>query len=108
MKRNYACKSGRVAGILGQRKRESLKIRRKDNRLILLNKDMKSNVRIYSYTDDLIHKIRRSRNQHSAKFQAHTASKNIYECSFFPQTLRDWNGLPDSLTSYAEVSDDCV
>ena len=27
---------------------------------------------------------------------------------FFFQTIRDWNELPDSLISYAEMSDDCV
>ena len=26
----------------------------------------------------------------------------------FPQTIRDWNGLPDSLFSTAEMSDACV
>ena len=26
----------------------------------------------------------------------------------FPQTIRDWNELPDSLISSAEMSDDCV
>ena len=28
--------------------------------------------------------------------------------SFFPQTIRDWNDLPDSLFSTAEMSYDCV
>ena len=27
---------------------------------------------------------------------------------FLPQTIRDWNELPDSLISSAELSDDCV
>ena len=34
-----------------------------------------------------------------------------YKClftQFFPQTIRDWNELPDSLISSAELSDDCV
>ena len=31
-----------------------------------------------------------------------------YKSSFFPQTIRDWNDLPDSLVSSAEMSDDCV
>ena len=33
--------------------------------------------------------------------------KEAYKSSFFPQTIRDWNDLPDSLIS-AEMSDDCV
>ena len=28
--------------------------------------------------------------------------------SFFPQTIRDWNALPDSLISSAEDAEDCV
>ena len=31
-----------------------------------------------------------------------------YTSSFFPQTTRDWNDLPDSLISSTEMSDDCV
>ena len=53
-------------------------------------------------TDDLIPKNRRCRNQHPL------ASKEAYKSSFFPQTIRDWNDLPDSLISSAEMSDDCV
>ena len=40
--------------------------------------------------------------------QIPTASLDAYKCSFFPQTIRDWNDLPDSLISSAEMSDDCV
>ena len=59
-------------------------------------------------TDDLIPKNRRCRNQHSLAFQIHSASKEAYKSSFFPQTIRDWNDLPDSLISSAEMSDDYV
>ena len=41
-------------------------------------------------------------------FQLPSASIEAYKCSFFPQTIRDWNDLPDSLFSTAEMSDDCV
>ena len=58
--------------------------------------------------DDLIPKNMRCRNQHSLVFQIPTASKDAYLKSFFPQTIRSWNVLPDSLISSAELSDDCV
>ena len=58
-------------------------------------------------TDDLIPKNRRCRNQHSLAFQIPSASKEAYKSSFFPQTIRDWNDLPDSFVSSAEMSDDC-
>ena len=37
-------------------------------------------------------------------FQIPSASKEAYKSSFFPQTIRDWNDLPDSLISSAEMS----
>ena len=103
---NYVFETGSMTGILGQLKWESLKKRRKDSRLILLYKGLKGKARIP--TDDLIPKNRRCRNQHSLAFQIPSASKEAYKSSFFPQTIRDWNDLPDSLISSAEMSDDCV
>ena len=103
---NYVFETGSMTGILGQMKWESLKKRRKDSRLILLYKGLKGKARIP--TDDLIPKNRRCRNQHSLAFQIPSASKEVYKSSFFPQIIRDWNDLPDSLISSAEMSDDCV
>ena len=58
--------------------------------------------------DDLIPKTRRGRNQHSLAFQIPSASKDVYKYSFFPQTIRDWNNLPEPLISSSELSDDSV
>ena len=104
--RNYSYETGSMTDILEQLKWETLQKRRKDNRPILLYKGLKGKARIP--TDDLIPKNRRCRNQHSLIFQIHTASKEVYKKSFFPQTIRDWNVLPDSLISSAELWDDCV
>ena len=95
-----------MTGILGQLKWESLKKRRKDNRLILLYKGLKGKASVQ--TDDLIPKTRRCRNQHSMAFQTLIANTDVYKGSFFPQTIRDWNALPDSLISSAEDAEDCV
>ena len=95
-----------MTGILGQLKWESHKKRRKDNRLILLYKGLKGKARIP--TDDLIPKTMRGRNRHSLAFQIPSASKNVYKYSFFPQTVKDWNDLPESLISSSELSDDSV
>ena len=104
--RNYVYETGSMTGILGQLEWEPLKKRRKDNRRILLYKGLKGKVRIP--TDDLIPKTRRVRNQHSLAFQIPSASKDVYKYSFFPQTIRDWNDLPESLISSSELSDDSV
>ena len=97
---NYNYETGSVTGILGQLKWESLKKRRKDNRLILLYKGLKGKASVP--TDGLIPKTRRCRNQHSMAFQTPIANTDVYKGSFFPQTIRDWNALPDSLISSAE------
>ena len=103
---NYNYETGSMTGILGQLKWESLKKRRKDNRLILLYKGLKGKASVP--TDDLIPKTRRCRNQHSMAFQTPIANIDIYKGSFFPQTIRDWNALPDPLISSAEDAEDCV
>ena len=103
---NYVYETGGMTSILGQLKWESLEKRRKDNRLMLLYKGLKGKARIP--TDDLIPKTRRGRNQHSLAFQIPSFSKDVYKYSFFSQTIRDWNGLPESLISSSELSDDSV
>ena len=103
---NYNYETGSMTGILGQLKWESLKKRRKDNRLILLHKGLKGKASVT--TDDLIPKTRRCRNQHSMAFQIPIANTNVYKGSFFPQTIRDWNALPDSLISSAEDAEGCI
>ena len=80
--------------------------RRNDNRIILPYEGLKGRAKIP--TDDRIPKNRRCRNQYSLAFQIPSASTNAYLHSFPPQTIRDWNELPDSLISSAEMSDDCV
>ena len=99
-----------MTGILGQLKWESLKKRRKDNRLILLYKGLKGKASVP--TDDLIPKTRRCRNQHYMAFQTPIANTDVYKGSFlkkfFPQTIRDWNALPNSLISSAEDAEDRV
>ena len=102
----YNYEIGSMTCILGQLKWESLKKRRKDNRLILLYKGLKGKASVP--TDDLIPKTRRCRNQHSMAFQTPIANTDVYKGSFFPRTNRDWNALPDSLISFAEDAEDCV
>ena len=101
---NYNYETGSMTGILGQLKWESLKKRRKDNRLILLYEGLKCKASVP--TDDLIPKTRCCRNQHSMAFQ--TPIANTDKGSVFPHTIRDWNALPDSLIPSAEDAEDCV
>ena len=45
---------------------------------------------------------------HQDHHESETANTDVYKGSFFPQTIRDWNALPDSLISSAEDAEDCV
>ena len=105
---NYNYETGRMTGILVQLKWESLKKRRQENRLILLYKSLKLKGKASVPTDDLIPKARSCRNQHSMAFQTPIANIDVYKGSFFPQTIRDWNALLDSLISSTEDAEDCV
>ena len=59
-------------------------------------------------TNDLVPPIRHVRKHHSLAFQPPFAYTDIYKSSFFPQTIRDWNSLSDSLLSAAEGAEDSV
>ena len=85
---------------------ESLHKRRKGSKLILLFKGLKGRAGLPC--NDLQPPNRRSRNQHPMAFQVSYARTDIYKCSFFPDTIRDWNALPASIISSAESSEDHV
>ena len=95
-----------MTDILGQLKWESLKKRRKNNRLTLLYKGLKSKASVPA--DALIPKTRHCRNQHFMAFQTPISNTDVYKGNFFLQTIRDWYDLPDSLISSAEDAEDCV
>ena len=95
-----------VPRILKNLKWESLKKRRKDSRLIMLYKGLKGAASIP--TNDLVPPIRRTRNHHSLAFQIPMAGTDIYKSSFFPQTIRDWNLVTDSLITASECAVDSV
>ena len=101
---NYCFETGSMTGILKNLWWGSLK-KRRNRRLILLYKGLKGAASIP--TDDLIPPIRRCRNHHLA-FQIPTARTDIYKGSFFTQTIRDWNALPDSVISSDEGAKDKV
>ena len=95
-----------MTSILEQLKWESLKKRREDTRLITLYKGLKDAANIP--TSDLVPTNRHTSNHHSLAFQAPLAGTDIYKSSFFPQTIRDWNSLTDSLISASECTEDPV
>ena len=59
-------------------------------------------------TNDLVPPIRHVRKHHTLAFQTPFTNIDIYKSSFFPQNIRDWNSLTDSLLSAAEGTADSV
>ena len=98
---NYNFETGSMTGILEHLKWESLKKQRRDSRLILLYKGLKGKASIQ--TDYLIPLVRRCRNDHSMAYQVPIANTDIYKCSFFPQTIRDWNHFQTILSPLLKV-----
>ena len=103
---NYNFETGRMTRILEQLGWESLHKRRKVSKLILLFKGLKGRASIPC--NDLQPPNRRSRNQHPMAFQVSYARTDIYKYSFFPDTIRHWNVLPESIISSDESSEDPV
>ena len=74
---NYNYETGSMTGNLEQLKWESLKKRRKDSRLIMLNKGLKGAASIP--TSDLVPLNSHTRNNHSLAFQTPLTGTDIYK-----------------------------
>ena len=78
----YNYETGSMTGILEHLKWEFLKRRRRDSRLILLYKGLRSKASVP--IDDLIPFVRRCRNHHFLAYQVPIANIDIYKCSSPP------------------------
>ena len=96
-----------MTGILEQLKWDSLKIRRRDSRLIMFYKGLKDAAS--KPTNDFApHPIRHAVRCLNLAFQSPFANNDIYKHSFFHQTIRDCNSLTDSLISAAAGAQESV
>ena len=107
MARNYSRETGSVTGIFEESKWEISQLR-KGGRIIGSYHCKKVCEVKSKFMQMTLSQNRRCRNQHSMAHQISYASKDAYKKSSSPQTIRDWNYLPDSLISAAELSDNCV
>ena len=92
-----------MTGILEQLELDALKMRRKDSRLVMFYKDLKVAASIP--TNDHVPPNRRTRN-HPGHFNSPIGWECLYTFSFFPQTIRGWNSLADSIISASESAED--
>ena len=107
MTRNYSRESGSMTGIFEELKWEILQLRKGGRIIGPYYCKMVCKVKS-KFMQMTLYQNRRCRNQHSMAYQISYASKDAYKKRFSPQTIRDWNYLPDSLISAAELSDNCV
>ena len=103
--RNYVYETGSMTDILGQLKWESLKKRRKDNRLILSLKVRKVEPGYRQMT--LFPRLGVAGISTPWPFRSPQPVKMSISI-VFPQTIIDWNDLPESLFSSSELPDDGV
>ncbi len=96
-KRNYIREEGVVTKLLDDLQWGDLKLRRKIQRLSMLYKIHNSLVDI-SPTQYLTKNTRSTRG-HQQKFHEIRTSKEVYRNSFFPQTIKDWNSLPNHVVN---------
>ena len=105
--RNYSRETGSMTGIFEELKWEILQLR-KGGRIIGSYKCKKVCEVKSKFMQITLSQNRRCRNQHSMAYQISYAIKDVYKKSFSPQTIKDWNYLPDSLISAAEMLENCV
>ena len=105
--RNYSHETGSMTGILEELKWETLQKRKKHNTLLLLYKGIKGKARIPTVMKKTHKKTGVAEINTQWSFRFPLLVKTPIR-SFFPQTIRDWNVLPDSPIFSAELSDDCV
>ena len=107
MTRNYSRETGSMTGIFGELIWKILQLR-KGGRIIDSYYCKKVCEVKSKFLQMTLAQNRRCRNQHSMAYQISYASKDVYKKRFSPQTIRDWNYLPDSLIPAAELSDNSV
>ena len=91
---NYSYEEGSMTNIMNKLKLDSLKERRKQNRLILFCKGIKHQANIP--TEILKIPTFRSKNSHSMPYINIGTNKNANKFSFMPATVADWNILKET------------
>ena len=92
---------GSMTKILEDLKLTPLRSRRKQNKVILLFKGLHAGTRIPLH--DLKPPNRRTKNMNNQHFlQMHTRT-NIFKFSFFPETIKLWNKIPNSILDISNL-----
>ena len=77
----------------------TLETRRWQSRLTLMYKITHGLIDIDSREYLIQHSESRTRGSHQFKFRVPYANKDVFKFSFFPNTIADWNCLPEAIVS---------
>ena len=75
----------------------SLNTRRQAHRLTLMYKISNNHIDINKHEYLQEANIRSTRNSHTQKYQTYHSNTDSYKHSYFPQSIRDWNRLPQHI-----------
>ena len=103
---NYNYEPGSMTATLDALGWKSLKLRRREARLILLYKGLNGEANIP--INDLIKPNRKCKSHHDLTFRTLYARTECFKSSFLPNTVRDWNNLPAQVIASAESAKDKV
>ena len=81
----------------------SLKQRRAEQKLTMLYKIRNGLVEIHEADHGLLPLNRKGRHNNSCSYRIPRAYKDIYKNSFFPSTVRMWNGLPEEVVTCSSL-----
>ena len=95
---NYDYHHTSVTKLVKELEWESLQLRRKINRLTVLHKAINGEIAI-PLPADVRRPSRKTRRRNSLTFVQLQARTDCYKFSFFPQTIKDWNELPERIVT---------
>ena len=100
---NYQYDPGSMTAILEELKLEPLKQRRRENRLVLFCKGVNQQAKLP--TKRLQRAEKQTRHMHSEHYIPIFGKSNAYKYSFIPETVRDWNKLPQEVFTRMESAE---
>ena len=94
---NYTYTPGTTSYIKKQINMELLESRRRTHRLTIMYKITNNLIDINRHEYLQAAHTLSTRNSHNMKFHRYQTDTNSYKHSFFPRTIREWNGLPPDI-----------
>lgn len=103
---DYSWDPGSMTGIISRLGWKSLRVRRKESRLILFYKGLKGQANVP--VKNLVRLKPKGEMAHRHQFHVPFAKTDVHKFSFIPNTIRDWNSIPAQIISKADSATDPV